>query len=73
MKVTLQIRRPFDVAIRRTEQSAVKLLKMCGLGMNEKLIDRFDLNVVDQAQADSHAYLRKVVHRFFAANFLGCA
>ena len=46
---------------------------MCGLGVNEELVDRSHVDVLDQAEVDAHANFRKVMKRLFTADFLGGA
>jgi len=66
----LEIVGSLGVAGADTQLLAAQLLEMSGLGVDEKLIDRWYADVIDQAQVDSHAHFAEVVHGFLAADFL---
>ncbi len=46
------------------------LLQVGWLGVDEEFVDGRDLDVINQAQVDAHAYLGKVMHRSSLLIFL---
>ena len=52
---------------------AGELLQVGRLGVDEQLVDRRDLQVVDQAQVHAHPHAGEQVHRLFGADRLGGA
>jgi len=69
-KMALEINRALDVSIGYTQFVTTKLLQMSGLCVDKKLVQGWDLDVVNQAKIDSHANLAQVVHGLFAADLL---
>ena len=65
-----QIAGPLDVAVGRVELHAAQLLQVGRLGVDEQLVERGDLQVVDQAQVDAHPHAGEQVHRLFGADRL---
>jgi len=67
----LQVVGAFDVSVGHAQFVAAQFLEVGRLSVNEEFVDGRDLDVEDQAQVHPHSHFAKVVHSFFAADFLG--
>lgn len=67
----LEVVGSFRVTSANTEFLSAQLLEVSRLSVDEKFIDRWYVDVINQAQVHAHAHLAEVVHGFFAADLFG--
>lgn len=67
----LEVVGSFRVSGANTEFLSAQFLEVSRLGVDEKLIDCWYADVVDQAQVHTHAHFAEVVHGFLAADLFG--
>src|SRR5262245_54649421 len=68
IEVLPDVARPFDIAVGRVQLAAAELLQMGRLRVDEELVDRADLQLVQEAHVDPHPQPRKQHHRLFGGD-----
>ena len=71
VQMLLEIIRTFGIAIAPAKFPTSEFLKVCRLGMDEHLVERWNAKSLDQPKIDAQSHFAQIMHGLFAADFLG--
>ena len=71
VQMLLEIIRTFGIAIAPAKFPTTEFLKVCWLGVDEHLVERWNAKSFDQPKIDAQSHFAQIMHGLFAADFLG--